>query len=65
MPRTDDDWMGEALVLARAAGARGEVPVGAVIVKEGAVIGRGGNAPIAGTDRSLRQAPGKTCLRRH
>ena len=50
MPATDDDWMGEALALARAAGARGEVPVGAVIVKEGAVIGRGGNAPIAGTD---------------
>ena len=47
---TDDDWMGEALALARAAGARGEVPVGAVIVKEGVVIGRGGNAPIAGTD---------------
>jgi tRNA(adenine34) deaminase len=47
---TDEDWMGEALALARAAGARGEVPVGAVIVKEGVVIGRGGNAPIAGTD---------------
>ena len=42
--------MGEALALARAAGARGEVPVGAVIVREGAVIGRGGNAPIASTD---------------
>ena len=26
---TEDDWMGEALALARAAGARGEVPVGA------------------------------------
>ena len=50
MPATDSDWMGEALALARVAGARGEVPVGAVIVKEGAVIGRGGNAPIAGTD---------------
>ena len=50
MPATDNDWMGEALALARVAGARGEVPVGAVIVKEGAVIGRGGNAPIAGTD---------------
>ena len=50
MPRNDADWMGEALALARAAGARGEVPVGAVIVKEDAIIGRGGNAPIAGTD---------------
>ena len=50
MGATEDDWMGEALALARAAGARGEVPVGAVIVREGAVIGRGGNAPIASTD---------------
>ena len=42
--------MGEALALARAAGARGEVPVGAIVVQEGVVIGRGGNAPIASTD---------------
>ena len=46
----DDLWMGEALALARAAGARGEVPVGAVVVRDGAVIGRGGNAPIADSD---------------
>ena len=44
------DWMGEALALARQAQARGEVPVGAVVVREGVVIGRGGNAPIAGSD---------------
>ena len=50
MPPTDDDWMGEALALARSAGARGEVPVGAVIVRDGIVIGRGGNAPIAASD---------------
>ena len=42
--------MGEAIALAREAGARGEVPVGAVVVKDGAVIGRGGNAPIAASD---------------
>ena len=30
--------------------ARGEVPVGAIVVKDGAIIGRGGNAPIAGSD---------------
>ena len=42
--------MGEALVLARAAQARGEVPVGAIVVREGAIIGRGGNAPIAAND---------------
>jgi tRNA(adenine34) deaminase len=47
---TDETWMDEALALARAAGARGEVPVGAVVVREGRVIGRGGNAPIAGND---------------
>lgn len=46
----DAAWMGEALALARAAGARGEVPVGAVVVRDGVVVGRGGNAPIAGDD---------------
>ena len=50
MPASDEDWMAEALALARAAGARGEVPVGAVVVKDGAIVGRGGNAPIAGND---------------
>jgi tRNA(adenine34) deaminase len=43
-------WMAEALALARAAQARGEVPVGAVVVSEGTIVGRGGNAPIAGSD---------------
>jgi tRNA(adenine34) deaminase len=43
-------WMAEALELARAAQARGEVPVGAIVVSEGAIVGRGGNAPIAGND---------------
>ncbi len=42
--------MDAALALAREAGARGEVPVGAVVVRDGVVIGRGGNAPIAGND---------------
>ena len=39
-----------ALAEARAAAARGEVPVGAIVVRDGVVIGRGGNAPIAGSD---------------
>ena len=47
---TDDGWMAEALALARAAGARGEVPVGAIVVADDAIVGRGGNAPIAGND---------------
>jgi tRNA(adenine34) deaminase len=42
--------MDEALALARGAAARGEVPVGAVVVRDGVVVGRGGNAPIAGND---------------
>ena len=50
MPASDEDWMAEALALARAAQARGEVPVGAVVVRNGAIIGRGGNAPIADSD---------------
>jgi tRNA(adenine34) deaminase len=43
-------FMREALDLARRAGAEGEVPVGAVVVKDGAVIGRGYNHPIQGRD---------------
>jgi tRNA(adenine34) deaminase len=50
MPAIDDGWMTQALALARAAGARGEVPVGSVVVKDGAIVGRGGNATIAGSD---------------
>ena len=46
----DERWMGEAIALAREAARRGEVPVGAVVVKDGGVIGRGGNAPIAASD---------------
>ena len=47
---TDERFMGEALALARAAQARGEVPVGAVVVRDGEIVGRGGNAPIAAAD---------------
>jgi tRNA(adenine34) deaminase len=42
--------MDEALALARAAEVRGEVPVGAIVVKDGSIVGRGGNAPVAGND---------------
>jgi len=44
------DPMGVALEQARAAGARGEVPVGAVIVKGGALIAAAGNRAIAALD---------------
>ena len=48
----DDDshWMAYALGLAHEAEALGEVPVGAVIVSEGKVIGEGFNKPIASRD---------------
>jgi tRNA(adenine34) deaminase len=42
--------MEEALADARAAGTRGEVPVGAIVVQGERVVGRGGNAPIARSD---------------
>ena len=44
--------MREALKLAKQAEAAGEVPVGAVVVKDGAIIGRGFNAPISRHDPS-------------
>jgi tRNA(adenine34) deaminase len=40
-------FMNAALVEAERAGAAGEVPVGAVVVLDGAILGRSGNAPIA------------------
>jgi tRNA(adenine34) deaminase len=47
---TDADFMRHALELARQAQAAGEVPVGAVVVKDGKIIGRGFNAPISRHD---------------
>ncbi len=43
MPFDDFANMGVCLVLARRAGARGEIPVGATIVHEGRIVGRGWN----------------------
>jgi tRNA(adenine34) deaminase len=40
---TDGEAMGEALALAREAAAAGEVPVGAVALFEGEIVGRGAN----------------------
>lgn len=42
--------MRAALALAEAARGRGEVPVGAVVVLNGEIVGRGANQPIAATD---------------
>lgn len=49
---TDEDYMQLALQLAQQAAQAGEVPVGALVVKDGEIIGRGYNAPISGHDPS-------------
>jgi tRNA(adenine34) deaminase len=43
----DEDFMREALQLARTGASSGEVPVGAVVVIDGEIAGRGSNSPIA------------------
>ncbi len=48
----DEAFMREALALAGQAEAEGEVPVGAVVVLDGAIVGRGWNAPISLHDPS-------------
>ena len=48
----DELWMAEALLLARRAGLEEEVPVGAVIVRDDEVIGRGWNRNIGLNDPS-------------
>jgi len=60
---TDAAMMREALQLAVRAGVQGEVPVGAVVVKDGEIVGRGYNSPILSSDptahaeiRALREA---------
>ena len=47
---TDEDFLREALELALEAERGGEVPVGAVLVIDGRVMGRGRNSPISRSD---------------
>lgn len=47
---SDIDYMQRALELAEEAAAKGEVPVGAVVVREGEVIGEGYNRPVSTYD---------------
>lgn len=51
-PETESDelWMEEALRCAQRALEMGEVPVGAVVVRDGEIVGRGWNRNIAGFD---------------
>ncbi|WP_445354954.1 tRNA adenosine(34) deaminase TadA [Microbulbifer sp. EKSA008] len=62
----DFGFMRRALELAQLAAERGEVPVGAVLVQDGKIIGEGSNRPIGNCDPSahaeivaLRQAADK------
>jgi len=54
MSSTPDDerYLERALMLADAAARMGEVPVGALLVREGEVLGEGWNRPIASRDPS-------------
>jgi tRNA(adenine34) deaminase len=47
---TDEEFLAFAIAEARTAEARGEVPVGAIIVREGQIIARGRNRVIADSD---------------
>ncbi len=49
-PQTDAGWMTLALEQARLAAAAGEVPVGALVIKEGEIIGQGHNRNLLGND---------------
>ena len=48
----DEFFMREAISLARSAECLGEVPVGAVVVCKGEIVGRGFNSPIGESDPS-------------
>jgi tRNA(adenine34) deaminase len=50
--QTDAGFLDRALVLARQGAAAGEVPIGAVVVLDGLVIGEGYNRPISSSDPS-------------
>ncbi len=47
---THEDWMRRALALADRAAHEGEVPVGAVVVRDGQLLGEGWNQMIATQD---------------
>jgi tRNA(adenine34) deaminase len=47
---SDEFFMREAISLARAAECLGEVPVGALVVRDGLIVGRGFNSPIGSSD---------------
>ena len=52
MDGRDEEFMRAALGEAAAAARAGEVPIGAIVVADGAIVGRGSNAPISSHDPS-------------
>lgn len=50
MSHTDELFMEEALREAQRAYALGEIPIGAIVVRDGQVVGRGCNRPVTGHD---------------
>lgn len=48
----DEYWMAQALALAQRGAEQGEVPVGALVVRDGHIIGQGWNQPISSHDPS-------------
>lgn len=50
--QSHDDWMRRALALADRAAEEGEVPVGAVVVRDGTLLGEGWNQVISARDPS-------------
>lgn len=48
--RTDTEWMRLALEEANAAAASGEVPVGALVIRQGEIVGRGNNRNLREND---------------
>lgn len=52
LPVGHEDWMRRALALADRAADEGEVPVGAVVVRDGVLLGEGWNQMIAAQDPS-------------
>ena len=48
--REDEKWMEKALITAKDAAAKGEVPIGAVLINDNGLICAGGNSPIGSND---------------
>ena len=67
-PDSDEAWMRLALTLAQRGAELGEVPVGALLVRDGQLLGEAFNQPIGRCDPSahaeilaLREAAGREC----